>query len=164
MIDDTIHFDGTPKNIRSISDFEKNKFLVAGQNLFTKVVQNSKLLNGITVSGVPDRKNPVFGHIIQYWIISKNRISWNPVMLTSDVITTFHPFSYQIIPKVGKSGSETGLQIPNSQNLPCMVTVEHILFHNFGWKVDFRKYQMCLFHSFTLEGLLGNPDVQTFPE
>ena len=41
-------------------------------------------------------------------------------MLTSDVITAFHPFSYQINPKVGESGSEMGLQISNSQNLPCM--------------------------------------------
>ena len=39
-------------------------------------------------------------------------------------------------------------------NLLCMITVEHILFHNFSYKVNFMESQMGLTYSFMLEGLL----------
>ena len=44
---------------------------------------------------------------------------------------------------------------PYDPNLPCMITIEYLLFHNFDWKVDFWGCQMTQFHQYLVRVIPG---------
>ena len=69
--------------------------------------------------------------------------------------------------KTGKTGKNRSYQVKADlfeSNLPCMVTIEHILSNKLAQKVDFWGCQMGLFIKYLLEAPLTNSSLARFPK